>query len=91
MTILAEAFKANKFNPDEVIKQKDAKKQAKELSNNLGIKLGKIVNLVESSSSRIPYYSAKGLSMDAVSEQVPIIEPGTQTVTSTITLYFEKK
>src|SRR4030042_201429 len=32
----------------------NAKKQAKELSNNLGIKLGKIVNLVESSSSRIP-------------------------------------
>ena len=69
----------------------NAKKQAKELSNNLGIKLGKIVNLVESSSSRIPNYSAKGLSMDAVSEQAPVIEPGTQTVTSIVTLYFEKK
>ena len=36
MTILAEAFKANKFNPDEVIKQKDAKKQAKEVEDLIG-------------------------------------------------------
>ena len=33
VTILAEAFKANKFNPDAVIKQKDAKKQAKEVED----------------------------------------------------------
>ena len=36
VTILAEAFKANKFNPDEVIKQKDAKKQAKEVEDLIG-------------------------------------------------------
>ena len=36
VTILAEAFKANKFNPDAVIKQKDAKKQAKEVEDLIG-------------------------------------------------------
>ena len=36
VAILAEAFKANKFNPDAVIKQKDAKKQAKEVEDLIG-------------------------------------------------------
>lgn len=36
ITILANAFKDADFNPDEVIKQKDAKKQAKELEDLIG-------------------------------------------------------
>ncbi len=36
VTILANVFKDNGFNPDLVIKQKDAKKQAKELEESIG-------------------------------------------------------
>ena len=36
VTILANEFKGAEFNPDEIIKQKDAKKQAKELENIIG-------------------------------------------------------
>lgn len=36
VAVLAEAFKAAAFNPDAVIKQKDAKKQAKEIADLIG-------------------------------------------------------
>ena len=68
---------------------KNAKEQAEKMAKNLGIKLGKIVNIIESSPSQpIAFYGkayAEGLGGG------PILEQGTQTVTSVVTLYFEKK
>lgn len=68
----------------------NAKEQAQKLSRELGIKLGKIVNIVESSAQdggpiplRSPEFSG-GI-------PAPDIEPGTQTITSVVTLYFEKR
>lgn len=66
----------------------NAKKQAALLSKSLGIKLGKITNAVESSpvQSRV-LYEAQGYGGGAE----PQLEPGTQTISSVVTLYFEKK
>ncbi len=68
---------------------KNAKEQAEKMAKNLGIKLGKIVNIIESSPNQpIPLYGkayAEGLGGGG-----PILEQGTQTVTSVVTLYFEK-
>ena len=59
---------------------------------NLGIRLGKITNIVESTpdSGFIPY-SLKALPMGGGGGNSATMEPGTQTVTSTVTLYFEKR
>jgi len=68
----------------------NAKKQAQNLAKNLGIKIGKIINIVESSENQpIPIYKsyAEGLGGGGG----PIVEQGTQTVTSVVTLYFEKE
>ncbi len=75
---------------DEAIK--NAKAQAQELADNLGIKLGKVVNVVEysggSSSPIMPYaMTEKGMGGGGA----PSIEPGSQTITSVVTLYFEKR
>jgi hypothetical protein len=77
---------------DEAIK--NAKTQAQQLADSLGIKLGKVVNIVEysggSSSPIMPYaaeMSAKGMGGGGG----PSIEPGSQTITSVVTLYFEKR
>ncbi len=71
---------------------KNAKTQAEKLAKKLGIKLGKITNIVEeTNSSTTPFYqtySAKAIG--GVGEDATI-EPGSQTITSTVTLYFEKK
>ncbi|MEK7597095.1 MAG: SIMPL domain-containing protein [Patescibacteria group bacterium] len=71
---------------------KNAKDQAQKIAKDLGIKLGKITNIVESSPDRsvLPIYaksSAEGLGGGGG----PIIEQGSQTITSVVTLYFEKK
>ncbi len=70
----------------------NAREQAEKMAKNLGIKLGKIVNIIESSSSQpISLYGkayAEGLGGGG---GAPIVEQGTQTVTSIVTLYFEKK
>lgn len=70
----------------------NAKDQATKLAKNLGIKLGKIDNIVESSPDQnIPLYS-KGVAADGMGGGGgPTIEEGTQTVTSIVTLYFEKR
>lgn len=70
----------------------NAKAQAAKLSGELGISLGKIVNMVESTSGNQPYpiYDKMAASAPAGSEG-PALEPGTQEVSSTVTLYFEKK
>lgn len=72
----------------------NAKEQAAKLSKELGIPLGKIVNIVESSGGRdVNQFYDKALSAPAIGlgGGGPELEPGTQTVASTITLYFEKK
>ena len=69
----------------------NAKKQAEKLASNLGIKLGKITNIVESSGSQPPIIYAAEKTMMSGGEGGPQIEPGTQTISSVVTLYFEKK
>ena len=70
----------------------NAREQAMNLAKNLGIRLGKITNIVESTpdSGFIPY-SLKALPMGGGGGNSATMEPGTQTVTSTVTLYFEKR
>lgn len=71
----------------------NAKDQAQKLANSLGIKLGKISNIVELSPSNDiiqPLYSGKAMS-EGIGGVAPQIEPGSQTLTSVVTLYFEKK
>lgn len=68
----------------------NAKGQAKKLASALGIKLGKIVNIVESTPSDGPISTLRqeaGLGGPAA----PEIQPGTQTITSQVTLFFEKR
>ena len=70
---------------------KNAKEQAEKLAQNLGINLGKITNIVEQSTSDRSYpmaFEAKGLGGE---QDSPSFEPGTQTISSVVTLYFEKK
>jgi len=67
----------------------NAKNEAQKLAKTLGIKLGKITNIVESSPQEpISYLKAMPLN-DRQSS--PTLEPGIQTITTTVTLYFEKK
>jgi len=72
----------------------NARDQASKLASTLGIKLGKVSNIVES-SNQSPIYldrSAKMLSSTGVgSAPAPEIEAGSQTITAVVTLYFEKK
>jgi len=71
----------------------NAKEQAQKLSNQLGIKLGKITNIVESAgdTNYPPIAMQKNLASFG-GDNMPSAElqPGTQTITSTVTLYFEK-
>lgn len=71
----------------------NAKEQAQKLAQTLGIKLGRVVNIVESSNagSPIPYF-AKSAEMSAGygGGGAPDLQAGSQTVYSTVTLYFEK-
>lgn len=73
----------------------NAKEQAEKLSKQLGIKLGKITNIVEGGGGYPqPMYDRAygGVAMNAEAKSTPpTIEEGTQTVTSTVTLYFERK
>jgi uncharacterized protein len=73
----------------------NAKDQAEKMAKSLGIKLGKITNIVESSptDNTVVPYAAKALSIS--SDRMgggsnAVIEPGSQTITSVVTLYFEK-
>ncbi len=70
----------------------NAKEQAKKLANSLGIRLGKITNIIESSPDQpYPIVRPLGLRQGLKADGGPQIEPGTQTITSTVTLFFEKK
>lgn len=71
----------------------NAKEQAQKLASNLGIRLGKISNIVESTPANILPMQYKALSAaEGLGGGVsPQIEPGSQTISSIVTLYFEKK
>lgn len=71
---------------------KNAKEQAQKLAGSLGIKLGKVINVVESlndgSSPVMPMYQKfEG----GGGGSGPLLEAGSETITSTVTLYFEKR
>lgn len=69
----------------------NAKDQAQKLSQNLGIKLGKVINISESQPSGGPLpmvYAPAAMSLEKGNAS-PQIEPGTQTISSTVTLYYD--
>ncbi|MFH0773537.1 MAG: SIMPL domain-containing protein [bacterium] len=72
----------------------NARDQAEKLAKSLGIKLGKVINVVESisggQSSMDSVVYAKMSSAGGMGG-VPTLESGSETVTSTVTLYFEKR
>lgn len=73
---------------------KNAKDQAQKIAKDLGIKLGKITNIVESSPDRsvLPVYAKSSADiMVGGGGDGASIEQGSQTLTSVVTLYFEKK
>ncbi len=70
---------------------KNAKDQAKKLAQKLGIKLGKVVNIVESNQNTSPIMFDNARAVGLGGAAPPQIEPGSQTITSVVTLYFEKK
>lgn len=72
----------------------NAKDQAEKLANSLGIKLGRVTNIVESAQSGIPpmLYAEKALDARGMGgNTAPTLAPGEQTITSVVTLYFEKR
>lgn len=68
----------------------NAKTQANGLAQKLGIRLGKVTNIVESSQNGGPVPMAMK-AMDSAVAGGPAIEPGSETITSVVTLYFEKR
>lgn len=68
----------------------NAKEQAAKLAKQLGIKLGRVTNVVESSGLN-PIYPMYDLKMGGGGVGSAELQPGQQTITSTVTLYFEKK
>ena len=71
----------------------NAKDQAAKIAKDLGIKLGRITNIVESSpsSNDLVYSKALPLSGGGMNASSGVnIEPGSQMVSSEVTLYFEK-
>lgn len=70
----------------------NAKEQAEKLAKELGITLGKVVNIVETSNSGVPVpMYDKAMSSERSVANVPQLEEGTQTISSVVTLYFEKR
>lgn len=70
---------------------KNAKEQAQKLADSLGIRLGKVTNIVESTGDTIPPVFAREQAIGIGGNASPDFEPGTQTITSTVTLYFDKR
>lgn len=69
----------------------NAKLQAQKLAKTLGIRLGKISNIVELSPDGINPISLRSLDMAIGGAEKADFQPGTQTITSIVTLYFEKR
>lgn len=71
---------------------KNARDQAAKLGKQLGIRISRVVNIVETTSPDLPPVYARSLSSEGIGGgSGPEIQPGTQTITSTVTLYFEKR
>lgn len=74
----------------------NAKQQADKLSKSLGIRLGRITNFNEMNDGSYPqpmYRGAEMMKAD-IGGAAPVpadIQPGTETITSTVTLFYEKK
>ncbi len=72
---------------------KNAKENAKKLAKELGISLGKVTNMMESGG--MPYYDARAgiseMSLKTTSAEPAIFEPGSDEISSTVTLFFERK
>lgn len=71
----------------------NAKEQAQKLAKQLDIRLGKITNVVEANGGAevLPYYQRMALPEIGGGRAEAQVEPGSQTITSVVTLYFEKK
>jgi len=72
----------------------NAKDQAQKLASELGIRLGKVTNIVETTNDKGPVpmlYKSEAMSMGGGNAPSPDLQPGTQTITSSVTLYFEKR
>lgn len=72
----------------------NAKEQAQKLASQLGIRLGKVVNIVEATNNTGPIpmmYAEKSIGLGGGAAPAPDLQPGTQTITSTVTLYFDKR
>lgn len=70
----------------------NAREQAKEIAASLGISLGKITNIVESTGGDGGYpILARQSASEGMGGGGPTFEEGSQTITSVVTLYFEKK
>lgn len=88
--------KPEKYREEARVKAiQNAREQAEKLASNLGIRLGKIVNIVESTNTPGPImpFAAKSqeLSVGSGGGIAPDLQPGSQTISSTVTLYFEKR
>lgn len=72
---------------------KNAREQAEKIAKDLGIRLGRITNIVESSGNQSSLLNNKSfpLSGGGGGAPNPEIEGGSQNITSAVTLYFEKK
>ena len=72
----------------------NAKDQAEKIAKSLGIKLGRVTNVVESTSGGVsPMDTGVYAKMSGAggSGMVPSLESGSETITSIVTLYFEKR
>lgn len=72
----------------------NAKEQAQKMASELGIRLGKVTNIVESTSDNSPrpmMYKAEATGIGGNTAPSPDLQPGAQTITSTVTLYFDKR
>lgn len=71
----------------------NAKEQAQKLANSLGIHLGKATNIVESTGGvPIPMmYGKDAVGIGGAGETSVNLQPGSQTITSTVTVYFDKR
>ncbi len=69
---------------------KNAREQAAMLSKTLGIRLGRVTNLIEATGGT-PVYPMYDRMASGLGGGGPQMEPGTQTISSVVTLYYEKK
>lgn len=72
----------------------NAKEQAQKLATELGIRLGKVNNIVEATSDGGPQpmmFKAESAGLNAGGAPAPDLQPGSQTITSIVTLYFDKR